>query len=613
MKKRLISLLLCLLLCLGLAPTAALAAENRYLEIDEGTFPDAHFRQYVVGELAGGRDYMTKAEVQNVIGVDLAAYQDIESLTGIEHFTALEKLSCTGNKLAELDVSHNTALKELWCYSNELTELDVSHNTALRRLVCYSNDLIELDVSHNEQLEELYCEYNLLTELDVSQNRSLVSLFCDWNLLTELDVSNNGSLENLACSENRLTKLDVSHNGSLQELWCFNNRLACLDLSENTGFDIYSNDFNGQLVYPQDVIPVAGGWSCDLSARVTDPARVTVTTAGTAYDPANGVVTLAEKMGSFEYQYDTGRGEMAVHVSLRYPAVGDRYLELCEGNFPDDAFRQYVIDELAGGKDYMMEEEVMNVAAIDVHNRGISNMTGVEHFSALMHLNCRGNPLRTLDLSQLPELMSLNCGSDQLGTLDLSHMSALKELDCEGNYLRALDLSQNTALTMLCCSDNRLTALDLSQNTALIKLDCYGNRLTALDLSQNTALTYLDCFDNRLTALDLSQNEMLESLCCYGNCLAGLDLSRNTMLDRDNCSWDDQRLPPLKAVQASAGWMCDLSTLVPDPTRVTVTTEGVSYRPDTGVVIFSRSLTGFDYQYDTGRGVMDMHVSLRTA
>ena len=44
-----------------------------------------------------------------------------------------------------------------------------------------------------------------------------------------------------------------------------------------------------------------------------------------------------------------------------------------------------------------------------------------------------------------------------------------------------------TALTELCCFGNNLTSLDISNNTALTSLQCQSNQLTSLDVSNNTA------------------------------------------------------------------------------------------------------------------------------
>ena len=48
MKKKLLSILLCLVMVVGLLPTAVLAAGE--VAIDEANFPDANFRSYVKNE-----------------------------------------------------------------------------------------------------------------------------------------------------------------------------------------------------------------------------------------------------------------------------------------------------------------------------------------------------------------------------------------------------------------------------------------------------------------------------------------------------------------------------------------------------------------------------------
>ena len=61
--------------------------------------------------------------------------------------TALEKLDCSTNQLASLNLSKNAKLKYLYCSQNELTSLDVSKNTGLDLLNCNRNRLTSLDVS----------------------------------------------------------------------------------------------------------------------------------------------------------------------------------------------------------------------------------------------------------------------------------------------------------------------------------------------------------------------------------------------------------------------------------------------------------------------------------
>ena len=88
------------------------------------------------------------------------SHSELESLRGIEYFTALTSLSCYFNVLTEIDVSQNIALTELECQGNQLTSLDVSKNTALEDLQCEYNLLIRLDLSKNTALTQMYCYHN---------------------------------------------------------------------------------------------------------------------------------------------------------------------------------------------------------------------------------------------------------------------------------------------------------------------------------------------------------------------------------------------------------------------------------------------------------------------
>ena len=100
---------------------------------------------------------------------------------------------------------------------------------------------------------------------------------------------------------------------------------------------------------------------------------------------------------------------------------------------------------------------------------------------------------------------TIECSSQNISDLTgIEAFTALTELSCQGNQLTSLDVTQNTALTWLGCdNNNQLTSLDVSNNTALTILSCSGNQLTSLDVSQNTALTFLNCFGNQLTCLNV--------------------------------------------------------------------------------------------------------------
>ena len=211
------------------------------LILNATNFPDANFRASLASILKISEgDEITTEKIAATTSIDVfklsnntPAEQKIADLTGIEHFTALTKLNCSGNNLTSLDVSKNTALTELYCSWNQLTSLDVSKNTALTKLWCNRNQLtsLDVDVSGCGALGELECSWNQLTSLDLSGCTALSSLNCHYNQLTSLDVSGLTALEELSCESNQLTSLDLSGCTALPSLNCKNNQLTSLDVS----------------------------------------------------------------------------------------------------------------------------------------------------------------------------------------------------------------------------------------------------------------------------------------------------------------------------------------------------------------------------------------------
>ncbi len=167
---------------------------------------------------------------------------------------------------------------------------------------------------------------------------------------------------------------------------------------------------------------------------------------------------------------------------LPIPAMAEDTVAITETNFPDDNFRSWLQAK------YGDSAVISQVTEINVADQSISNLKGIEHFSALTRLDCDFNRLTSLDVSK-------NTG--------------LEYLDCNCNELKSLDMGKNTGLKTLHCDNNQLTSLDVSKNAELKYLYCYSNQLTSLDVSKNTGLTRLYCYDNHLTSLDISRNPHL--------------------------------------------------------------------------------------------------------
>ena len=227
----------------------------------------------------------------------------------------------------------------------------------------------------------------------------------------------------------------------------------------------------------------------------------------------------------------SGEGENGIAVQSAGVAIDD-------ANFPDANFRTIVEGFDTNNDSSLSDTEIAAVEEIDCSYKAITNLKGIEYFTALKRLNCESNQLTTLDVSKNKALTYLDCGDNKLTTLDVSKNTALTELISFKNQLTTLDVSKNTALTELRSFNNQLTTLDVSKNTALTYLDCESNQLTTLDVSKNKALTYLDCGDNELTTLDVSKNTALTRLYCLYNQLTTLDVSKNTTLTELNCKYN---------------------------------------------------------------------------
>ena len=224
----------------------------------------------------------------------------------------------------------------------------------------------------------------------------------------------------------------------------------------------------------------------------------------------------------------SGEGENGIAVQSAGVAIDNT-------NFPDANFRT-VVENFDTNKDSSLSDtEIAAVEAIDCSRKGITNLKGIEYFTALRLLKCNRNQLTILDVDKNTALEKLYCSNNKLTSLDVSKNIALIALECYSNQLTSLDVSKNTALTYLDCDNNQLTSLDVSKSTALTELYCYNNQLTSLDVDKNTALEKLYCDSNQLTSLDVSKNIALIALECYSNQLTSLDVDKNTALETLYC------------------------------------------------------------------------------
>ena len=468
-RTRLVSALLTLAMVFTFLPFSAFAATDRYgpVYITDANVPDKTFREYLLKQFdKDGNGVMTPAERYAVTEIDVNS-KNITSLKGIEFFPNLKKLNCGHNRLTSLDVSKNTVLQELVCWENQLTSLDVSQNTALQELACFENKLTSLDVSQNPALQKLACWDNRLTSLDVSKNTELTYLKCSYNRMTELDVSKNTELTYLDCSYNRLTELDVSQNTKLTELYFVSNKITSLQADNCTNLTVI---FTGSNKYKVEVYK---------KTRILDPSILPgnfdisrVRNLKGATKNTDGTLTVQEGGGKVTYEYrcvgeiykpftlnvtETDDPNAGIVPPVTPPSGGGDSIAIDASNFPDPDFRTYVKAEFdKDNNNSLNDTERKTVTVINVKDKLIETLEGIEFFPNLKELDCSINQLSRLDVSQNTALEKLDCSTNQLASLNLSKNAKLKYLYCSQNELTSLDVSQ-TAVTTLNASDNKIT------------------------------------------------------------------------------------------------------------------------------------------------------------
>ena len=379
MKKRILSIVLCLVMVFSLLPFTASAASA--IPINEETFPDPVFREYVlkiVGSSVLTEEKARQIEVLNVskdnIKKVLGDRAPITSLMGIRYLRYVKDLNCSGQELKKtLNLEQNSRVEKLNCSGNQLTDLWFHTGSSLRYLDCSVNQFTALNLSKNPELTELSCSNNKLTALDLSANKKLQKIVAQTNALTTLDtrnlpelthlylwgnhdlksidVSKNTKLEILSAAHGKLTSLDVSNNRKLVELYVYNNQLTALDVRSNY---------------------------------------------------------MLKKLGCYENQITAL--DLSSNVSLEDLGVNDN---------PITELNLHPLSNL----------QKLSCSAMKLKKLDVSRCT------ELLKLYCNDNQIETLDLRSNKKLRALECQNNRLSWLDLSSNTALdpRYVDCSGN------------------------------------------------------------------------------------------------------------------------------------------------------------------------------------
>ena len=467
------------------------------VEINETNFPDAKFRNFLLGKDYGLDGILTADELNAVTSLNLN-YKGIKDLTGIQYFTKLVGLSCIENEISGVNMFkliYSLPLKSTPGYllvkkagsnpDNVMTKNQVALaesrgwypyivNEEDDEVRYYGEDLtITANFFPDENFrnylkEQDYGQDGILTK-DELENVAMLYLSSK-NIADLTGIEYFTKMSILYCNENKLESLDISQNKDLVTLGCPVNKLTSLDVSgclELGSLFIYGNNITGDamtaLVNSLPVRTVSSEFLV-CSDKLSPDNTITTAQAQVAKDKGWTVTKNDSNGKGVDY---AGFDPIAIN----------------ETNFPDANFRYIVRDKAINTNedDYLSEKEVLAVTKLSVASKEISNMKGIEYFTALQELICGHNhSLTSLNVSANKALTKLDCSACGLTSLNVSQSTALKELICYNNSLTSLDVSTNTALELLRCEYNTLTSLTVSKtnNTALKDVYCGGNQIS---------------------------------------------------------------------------------------------------------------------------------------
>ena len=379
MKKRILSIVLCLIMVFSLLPFTASAASA--VPINEETFPDPVFREYVLKIV--GSSVLTEEKAQQIEVLDvskdniqkvLGDRDPITSLMGIRYLRYVKDLNCRGQKLKKtLNLEQNSRVERLNCRFNQLTDLWFHTGSSLRYLDCSENQFTALNLSKNPELTELYCSGNNLTALDLSANKKLQKIGASSNKLTAFDVRHLSELTYLNLQANfDLKSIDVSKNPKLEFLNVAQTGLTSLNVKNNRKL-VELNVYCNQL---------------------------------TALDVRSNY--LLKDLACFENQITAL--DLSSNVALEYLGVSEN---------PITELDLHPLSSLQ-----TLYCQKMQLKKLDV-----------DRCPELQLLHCYDNQIETLDLRSNKKLEALKCQNNRLSWLDLSSNTALDptKVDCSGN------------------------------------------------------------------------------------------------------------------------------------------------------------------------------------
>ncbi len=261
------------------------------------------------------------------------------------------------------------------------------------------------------------------------------------------------SVINMTFYNNNLTAIDLSSNPLLQAVDIQqNNTLTSIDLSANPALRFVAILDNTNLTQ----INIASGTNTNINSfGATGNTNLTCIQIDTGFTPDP---RLWEKNRQASYSTNCS--------------------SVCNVNIPDANFKAALLADttinIDGDTEISCAEATAFTGTVNVSNKNIADLTGIEAFTNITGLWCFNN---------------------QLTSLDISNNTALGVFFCGSNLLTSLDVSANTNLFYLSCQNNNLSSLNIANGNNTSFMDIVGTPREGFNAKNNPNLTCIQVDD----------------------------------------------------------------------------------------------------------------------
>ena len=383
-----------------------------------GIMPDANLRNYLAElhpSIFKGDKIVSSAKHVNFAGglLDITG-KGVASLEGLQHFENITRLTCSDNDIKEIPSEMLYRLTELTACNTGLTTLKLG--------------------------------------TQARPNTTLVGINIDGsNKLDSVDLYYCYKIERFSAARCALTYLDVRNHHSIYG--------GCLNYNGNDFKFTFSDDTGKERLLKME------SWWMD-----------------SYYYSTGSVVEAIEKgvtVEGYDWLHDYPDGNGTYYYSYgKYQKTMRKYGEIPDANLrnalkalvPDLFENDKVLTVKALNSDYFK-----NNTTLDLSNKGIKNLEGLQYFCGYKHLILDGNNLGDVELSKYAVSTSYTAGPvDERGIESVSIRNAnLTRLVSGDQYMmRNVDVSGNA----------QLTHLDLGRCKFLKTLDATGCPLQYLDI-----------------------------------------------------------------------------------------------------------------------------------